>query len=262
MLTQKEASAMITKPDCVKRYSSAKERFLKPIIMNFFRNEFPKLFGPVIRAKLADELIVLFEKNNHGLSKLKPGQLLWNALDKNTRGDSPNRKFIPVVLSIITPKDIEQLTNGIRPSVIAKNTIARIINEAYQQGGILSNRDIALITLRNASGASQLRLSYEKEHQTILPHTGALHDMGTTVTHKAAIINKVIIQKKDPSIAAKETNHSQRAVDRYLKDYNRIKTVYEQNQDITFIHLATGIAKHVVKQYIDILKNENELLPK
>lgn len=252
---------MITKPDCVKRYGSASERFLKPIIMNFFRNEFPKLFGPVIRAKLADELIKLFEKNYPDINKLKSGQLLWNALDKNTRGDSPNRKFVPVVLSIVTQEDIEQLTKGIKPSVIAKNAVARIINEAYQQGGILSARDIALITLRNTGAVSQLRLSYEKEHETILPHTGALHDMGSTVTHKEAIINKVVIQKKDPSIAAKETNHSQRAVDRYLKDYNRVKTVYEQNQNIIFIHQATGIAKHVIKQYINILKHENEQVP-
>ncbi len=249
---------MITKPDSVKHYNSAKQRFLKPVIMNFFRNEFPKLFGPVIRAKLADELIILFEKNCPETVKLKSGQLLWNALDKNTRGDSPYRKFVPVVLSIVTPDDIEQLTKGVKPSVIAKNTVARIINEAYQQGGILSTRDIALLTLRGTSAISHIRLSYEKEHQTILPHTGALHDMGSTVTHKAAIIYKVVIQKKDPSIAALETNHSQRAVDRYLKDYNRVKTVYEQNHDIAFIHLATGIAKHVIKQYIDILKNENE----
>lgn len=253
---------MITKPECVKCYASAKGRFLKPIIMNFFRNEFPKLFGPVIRAKLADELIKLFEKNYPDISKLKPGQLLWNALDKNTRGDSPNRKFVPVVLSIVTQEDIEQLTKGIKPSVIAKNAVARIIIEAYQQGGILSGRDIALITLRNTGPVSQLRLSYEKEHDVILPHTGALHDMGRTITHKAAIINKVIIQKKDPAVAAKETNHSQRAVDRYLKDYNRVKIIYEQNQDLAFIHQVTGIAKYVIKQYINILKNENEQVPK
>jgi len=252
---------MITKPDCVKRYSSAKERFLKPIIMNFFSKEFPKLFGPIIRAKLADELIDLFEKNYPEAARLKPGQLLWNALDKNTRGDSPNRKFVPVILSMVMPEDIQQLEKGTKPSIISRNSIARIINEAYKQGGILSTRDISLLTLRQMSTISHMRSCYEKEHQIILPHTGALHDMGSTVTHKAAIINKVIIQKKDPSIAAKETNHSQRAVDHYLKDYNRVKIIYEQNQDITFIHQATGIAKHVILQYIDILKNENKLLP-
>jgi hypothetical protein len=247
---------MITKSYSVKRYSSAKERFLKSVIMTFFHNEFPKLFGPIIRAKLADELISLFENNCPEINRLKPGQLLWNALDKNTRGDSPNRKFVPVVLSIVTQEDVKQLEQGIKPSAIIKDTVARIINEAYQQGGILSTRDLALISLRTNSNASHIRLKYEKEHDCILPHTGALHDMGSTITHKAAIINKVIIQKKDPSVAARETNHSQRAVDRYLKDYNRVKTVYEQNQDITFIHQVTGIAKHVVLQYINIIQNE------
>lgn len=250
---------MINKADSIKRYSSAKARFLKPVIMNFFSSEFPKLFGPIIREKLADELIALFENNCPDLKRLKPGQLLWNALDKNTRGDSPFRRYVPVVLSIVSQDDIIQLENGILPSVIAKNTIARIIREAYQQGGILSTRDIALITLRYSGTVSQMRLSYEKEHDCILPHTGLLHDMGSSVSHKTTIINKVVIQKKDPATVARECNHSQKAVDRYLKDYNRVKTVFQNNQDIQYIHQVTGIAKHVVNQYIGILQNEKKL---
>lgn len=252
---------MINKADCLKRYSSAKTRFLKPVIMNFFSREFPKLFGPIIREKLADELITLFESNCPDVKRLKPGQLLWNALDKNTRGDSPLRRYVPVVLSIVTENDILQLENGILPSVIAKNTIARIIKQAYQQGGILSTRDVALITLRYSGTVSQLRLSYEKEHNCVLPHTGVLHDMGSSISHKTTIINKVVIQKKDPATAARECNHSQKAADHYLKDYNRVKTVFEQNQDIQYIHQVTGIAQHVVKKYINILQNEKELSP-
>lgn len=251
---------MISKPYCVKHYSSAKNRFLKAIIMKFFQKEFPKFFGPVVREKIAEELMSIFENNSPELSRLKPGQLLWVALDKATRADSPCCRYTPVILSIVTPEDVEQLEKGVRPTVIAKNTIARIIHEAYQQGGILSTRDIALLTLRDNAYVSELRLSYEKEHDCILPHTGALHDMGSTITHKAAIIKKVIIEKKDPSIAAQETNHSQQAVDHYLKDYHRVKTVYEHNQDSTFIHHVTGIANHVVKQYIDIIHHEKEHL--
>ena len=250
---------MINKADCIKRYSPAKTRFLKPVIMNFFNSEFPKLFGPIIREKLADELIVLFESNCPEVNRLKPGQLLWNALDKNTRGDSPLRRYVPVILSVVTEDDILKLENGILPSVIAKNTVARIIREAYQQGGILSTRDVALITLRYSGTISQLRLSYEKEHNCVLPHTGVLHDMGSSISHKTTIINKVVIQKKDPATAARECNHSQKAADRYLKDYNRVKTVFDQNKDTQYIHQVTGIAKHVVKQYINILQNEKEL---
>jgi hypothetical protein len=253
---------MISRSDSEKRYSSAKGRFLKPIIMRFFKKEFPQLFGPIVREKIAEELITIFENLSPETSRLKPGQLFWIALDKDTRADSPNCRYKPVIISIITPKDIEQLEKGDKPSLVIKNIIARMYNEAYQQGAVLSTRDVALITLRSVAYASTIRSSYEKEHDCILPHTGALHDMGSTITHKAAIVRKVVIEKKDPSIAAKETNHSQRAVDHYLKDYHRVKTVFEHNQDVTYIHHVTGIANHVVKQYINLIQNENEQVPK
>jgi hypothetical protein len=249
---------MLSKPFCVKRYHAAHQRFLKPLIISFFRSAFPKLFGPVICDKLADELLVLFERTCPPVDRLKPGQVLWVALDKNTRGDSPHRKFVPVILSLVTPHDITQLVNGVKPSVIAKDTIARIIREAYNQGGILSTRDVALLTLRNDSTVSVIRSRYEQEHECVLPHTGALHDMGTTITHKRIIVSKVMRNKKDPATVARECHHSQPAVDRYLKDYHRVNTLFELNHDITFISRVTGIAPHVVKQYLDLINNEKQ----
>lgn len=250
---------MISRTYSEKRYNSAKGRFLKPVIMKFFQKEFPQLFGPIVRERIAEELIAIFENFSPETSRLKPGQLFWIALDKNTRADSPNCQYKPVIISLITPEDIEQLEKGVKPSVVTKNTIARMYNEVYQQGAILSTRDVSLLTLRNDSYVSRIRLNYEKEHDCILPHTGALHDMGSTITHKAAIVKKVVFEKKDPSIAANEINHSQIAADHYLKDYHRVKTVFEHNQDVDYIHHVTGIAKHVVKQYIEILQIEKTL---
>ncbi len=249
---------MINTPDGVKRYKAAKERFFRPVIINFFAREFPKLFGPIMREKLADELINLFNALAPETKRIKPGQILWNALDKKTRGDSPNRKYVPVVLSLITENDVAQLTNGVLMSEITKNAIARIIREAYDQGGILSSRDIGLLTLRHPSMVSQIRKAYEKAHDCTLPHTGTLHDMGSCISHKITIVRKVIVEKKDPADVARECNHTQKAVDNYLKDYHRVKTVYQQNQSIDYIHIVTGIAKHVVKQYLDIIRHEKK----
>jgi hypothetical protein len=50
---------MIKPPDCYKHYNSAKQRFLKGLLINFFDRELPKLFGPTLRQKLADEIIKL-----------------------------------------------------------------------------------------------------------------------------------------------------------------------------------------------------------
>ncbi len=72
---------------------------------------------------------------------------------------------------------------------------------------------------------------------------------------KKTIIRKVLVEKKDPADVARECNHTQRAVDRYLKDFHRVKTAYKQNQDNDYVHIVTGIAKHVVKQYIEMINH-------
>lgn len=243
-------------PDGIKRYRSAKERFFKPVIANFFAREFPRFFGPVMREKLADELARLFETLSPTTQRIKPGQILWNALDKKTRGNSPHRRYVPVVLSVITEDDIDQLTKGAPMSRITKYAIARIIREAFAQGGILSSRDIGLVTLRDPTKVSAMRKEYETQHGCSLPHTGALHDMGSCISHKTTMVRKVMVEKKDPADVARECNHSQRAVDRYLTDYHRVKTVYQQNKDIEYIHIVTGMAKHVIKQYLELINYE------
>lgn len=249
--------SMIKTPDGIKRYRAAKYRFFKPVVVNFFAREFPRLFGPVMRERLADELIEMFETLAPERTTIRPGQMLWNALDKNTRGDSPHRRYVPVVLSIITEEDVDRLTRGVSMSTICKHAIARIMREAYEQGGILSGRDIALLTLREPTKVSQLRIAYEEENGCTLPHTGALHDMGSCISHKSMIVRKVVAERKDPADVAQECRHSQRAVDSYLKDYQRVKTAYEHKTDLDYVHMVTGIAKHVVKEYLEIMNHEN-----
>jgi len=248
---------MIKKPDSYNRYHSAQDRFLKATMSNFFAREFPKLFGPVMREKLADELMALVTNLYPERNRLQHGQMLWNALDKSTRATSPRRSYVPVVLSVITAQDIEQLAQGAPMTRIARHAIARMITEAYAQGGILSTRDIGLLTLRDPSIVSAIRKAYEKEHDCALPHAGLLHDMGSGVSHKAVIIRKIMVEKKDPSDVARETNHSQKAVDRYLNDYHRVRTAYAHNPDIDYVHLVTNLSKHLVKQYLEVINHEN-----
>lgn len=246
---------MIPKPASVKHYISAHDRFLKPAIVNFFEREFCGMFGPVVRENIADALIDLFNSLCPESARLKPGQIVWNALDKGTRADSEKRRYKPVILSLVTDDEVSMFVKGTSISTIRKNVMARMIKEAFQQGAVLSTRDLSLILVSAAPHLSELRIEYEKEHQTVLPHTGVIHDMGTTLTHKRIIIYKHVVEKKDPLIVARETNHSQPAVDRYIKDYYRVKTLVNDNKDISFIHHTTNIAKPVIKQYLEIINN-------
>jgi len=246
---------MIQAASSVKHYSSAHDRFLKPAIVNFFEREFCGMFGPVVRENIADALIDLFNSLCPESSRLKPGQIVWNALDKRTRADSEKRRYKPVILSLVTDDEVSMFEKSSSVSTIRKNVMARMIKEAYQQGAVLSTRDLSLLLIFSASALSHQRIEYEKEHNTVLPHTGVIHDMGTTLTHKRIIIYKHVVEKKDPSIVARETNHSQLAVDKYLKDFNRVKTLVNDNKDINFIHHTTNISRQVIQQYLQIINN-------
>lgn len=236
-----------------KHYKPAHKRFLKPVIENFFKTEFSKSFGPNVRSFIADELIKIFKENNRNTNSLKPGQILWNAIHKDTRADSRNMKLVPVILTLVNDDDISKLENGFKVSEHKQNVIARILKEAYSQEALLSMRDVSLLLAMSGSSATQVRKKYEKKHNVNLPHPGNLQDMGSCLTHKYQIIYKCVVEKKDPLMVAKETNHTIMAVDRYLKDFNRVKTLYLDDKDVDYIHLVTKLSLNLIAQYVNII---------
>ena len=62
------------------------------------------------------------------------------------------------------------------------------------------------------------------------------------------------MEKKDTNVVATETNHSIRAVDYYLKDYNRVLTLYLDNKTPEYIGIVTKIHLNVINQYVNIIK--------
>ena len=248
---------MITPPGYVKMYSSAETRFLQGALDTFFKREFPKFFGPILREKLVNELIRILHKLLPLKDRVKPGQMVWNAVDISTRPDSKHCKFVPVILTIISEDDIKKLKKGVAMAEIRDQAIARIINETYEQGALLSMRDIGLFSWRANSAICRYRKNYEKKYNATLPTTGSIQDMGTCISHKKIITEKVIINKKDPLKVSQETNHSIHAVDRYLKDFYRVQYCFNDNKNVEFTSRATGLSKNLINQYFNILKNQN-----
>lgn len=203
---------------------------------------------------MAERIVDLVDQQLPPKDYLRPGQCVWNAVSIATRPDSPNCRLVPVILTLVDSPDVEQLARGIPMSVIARQSIARICREAFEQGALLSMRDIGLMVWRHYASISSIREKWEADQKTTLPHVGTIQDFGSCITHKIAIIRKVVYEGKDPRRAADETKHSQRAVDRYLKDFHRVKTCYDHTPDIEFVIRTTGLSKHLVNQYVGIIK--------
>jgi len=240
-----------------KHYRPALKRFLHPILSALFQRELTRL-GPMLAGRLATEVIALFEALCPATEHLRPGQLLWTVPDRQANPRSRHRPLVPVILTLSSPEDAQRLANG---STIAEDllqALARMFREAHAQGGLLSVRDAALILHRHQSDISRFRQNYEKQHGCILPHPGSLQDVGSTVSHKAQAVRKVVLERKDPATVAREMTHAQSSVDRYLRDYHRVKTLHAVRPDPLFIHQCTNIAKHVVLQYLQLIEQEKK----
>ncbi len=246
--------------DAEKHYKSANKRLFNSLLENFFAEHIPQVGGPELRKYLAVKLIDFIEIYMPLKNRIKPGQMLWTAVSKDTRADSKKVQYKPVVLTLVTKDEIKNLTDGkSTPSKLLDNVIPRILNEAYKQDALLSMRDIGLILKRQPGNISTKRKAYEEKNNIVLPTPASLQDMGSGVTHKVLILKKILLEKKEMNVVRSETKHTQQAIDRYLKDYRRIEMLLDSNKNIEFAKRVTGMSKHLIKQYKEIY-NETKCL--
>lgn len=241
-------------PQAQKHFQSARQRFLQASIESFLERELTNYFGPVVRRAISQELARLVEDQLPHREFLRPGQCLWLAVSKQTRPDSPRRRLVPVVLTLVEPEDVADLAQGRPMPEIARRSVARLTREAYQQGALLSMRDIGLLVWRGNSAITTYRKQWEAEHDQTLPHPGSLQDFGSCLSHKTTIIRKVVYEKRDPRKVAYETRHSQKAVDRYLKSFYRVRTAYQHCPELEFVCQTTGLSPRLVQEYVQLIK--------
>ncbi len=132
---------------------------------------------------------------------------------------------------------------------IKQDIKARLYRETDQQGGTLSEPDICLITMCSRTTVRNHTLAYEKEHYTILPLRGTIHDMRRSMSHKTIICKKIKIEKKSTSLVAQETNHSHEAVDRYTLNLDRITFCLEKNLSVEDASFVTGLSKSLIIEF-------------
>jgi hypothetical protein len=244
-----------------KHYESAHRHLFAAVFDRFLEQNIPLLGGPELRQLLINKIIELFDTHTVANEHLKPGQMLWIAVDKNTRADSTKVRYRPIVLTMITADEITELADGkLTPPQQLPAATARILKEAYAQGALLSMRDLELIFKRVPSEMSTIRQKYENQTSEVLPTPATLQDMGSGITHKTLILKKILVEKKDMAKVRQETNHSQQAIDRYLKSYRRVEMLLDDKKNILYISKVTGLSPYLILQYERIYTDTKALL--
>jgi len=211
----------------------------------------------VVADVLIQRFLAIIEEYAPLRKRLRPYQTLVLAVDKNEKFGYGKRmetcRLVPVMVNLVTPKELQELADGAKLRDLRPRIAARILKEAYDQGGVLPFSTVGLLTgLHSANAVSQaVALFYEQNPDVVLPHSGTIFDMGRTLTHKKAAVllkHQGLLEQE----IARRINHHPSAVARYNNDDERVGQLWEEGKSAEMISFITGLSMKVVQEYIAI----------
>ena len=161
----------------------------------------------------------------------------------------------PIVLSFITDDDISHIALGFDSASLRKKRLQRFVDQAFDQGALLTQLDLAAL-LGLCDAVVSKYVNEIQENGKLLPTRGNIHDLSGAITHKREIITLYLQGYLTPDIALK-SNHSKEAVDLYIKDYQKVETLWKHGiTNLDEISQLTRLSKKVAQQYVDLLPSK------
>jgi hypothetical protein len=248
---------MSKQPDPVRTsFGPLCEKTLRNALAHRIVKEFPRIGGPRICLLCADMILEVVSKHQRSKDHLVHGQVLWIAV----RVDNPpvrhqriaDTDLIPVLLDVSTAEDVHFRIDRLPAGQRLLRKAIRLCEQAHQQGGLLSNCDLAEMLSTDSSRIGKLLCEHERTTKTIVPRRANLHDVGRGLTHKRIICWKRYAEGKEPHIVARETYHSLDAVDHYLSQYDRVRHCRLEGLTPEQTAHALGCGVPQVQEYLSI----------
>jgi hypothetical protein len=235
------------------------KRTLPSLLTYKFLHEYGYDKGEVVVAAIVEDICDVVREYFTKPDELEPGQLTYWCPDSTERGAKgktmAHTKLVPVRLKVVAQEDIDALVAGAPALERREIKVRRLAHEAHDQGGVLSEVDLSLVTGYTDSGVSSTIIRLRKRGE-ILPIRGYIADMGSWPTHKAAIIRLYLEGLTTPEIASR-TYHTKKSVDRYIDGFERVRLLAAKHAREE-LPLLTAMTPNVVAQYLAILE-EHEL---
>ena len=242
----------------VRRYHRLKGKSLKHILLDRFLNQYGYDKGAVTAAAIIDDLLTLIEQyyRYHDNSLLKHGQLVWHAVPINEYPQKSKSmaqtRLTPVILDIITDEDLVNIKNMVHHRTVRMKKIERWTHQAFDQGALLSQLDLAVLLNITETTTGQYVREFYSLYGRQLPTRGNIQFIGSGQSHKREIITLYLNGYLVPTIC-KKTNHSQEAVERYIRDFESVKLLHSKFDDVDTISQIIRLSNSVVKQYLDLI---------
>lgn len=226
------------------RFKTVKSNLPFEILYSYLREDYG--FPPAVCRSLSEDFQDL--TNLYYGGERDPGEIIYNAASSDVPAGTAlvDMKKVPVRLTVFSADDAHTIsTYG--PEELTRRRIVRLIYDAYDQGGALTQADIALIL--GISPKTVIRKMKDLQSDgTVLPTRGNLKDIGPSVSHKSKII-EMYLSGCDYLEIKRKTKHSDEAITRYLKTFSRFVVLTDEDFGEVAMQMLTGHSSKLLNEY-------------
>ena len=239
-------------------YGPMQHKTFEGALGSFFANECPQLGGDRTRQVLVQLIAELVGRFFPQTTHLRQGQIQWTAVCKDEKASYGKRitqtRLTPVVLDLVQSGDAADRAAGKKLRDVKQEAVARLFQQAYQQDGVLTNSELAVMLKISPATVSRYARTWEADHDCWLPRRGVIHDIGPTLTHKRQIVKMIVLDGRKVEDVCRATDHSPEAAHRYLKNFKQVLLCHRKGFTIQEISYAVKISQRLVREYLDLIQ--------
>ena len=188
-----------------------------------------------------------------GNGPLRSGQTRFECVAIGEGAGKPIRecRMQSVVLTLFNLRGDRVECPTLGAQALRQHRIQRLTEEARDQGGLLSQEDLALLL---CSDVRTIRRDIRQIRETagiFVATRGQIKDIGPGVSHKGVAI-RLWLEGLESVEIARRINHTLKAVERYIHTFCRVVYLRRKAFHEYQIALTVGISTGSVKSYLEI----------
>ncbi|MBM3435770.1 MAG: DUF1670 domain-containing protein [Bacteroidetes bacterium] len=189
---------------------------------------------------------------------MKPGQILFEvvSVENSAKRKLAECRMVSVVLTLDAGEQDLKIKEQEGVIGLRRHRLQRVVNEAFQQGGLLTVEDVANRLLNCGERTVCRDLRSFKDKNIILPLRSTVRDMGKSITHRHQIVKQWLLGKEYSDIA-RETHHSIDAVANYVDKFKRVVCLAKSNYEINTIAFLVKLSPGLTQEYYTLFQSLN-----
>lgn len=184
---------------------------------------------------------------------LRTGQVRYECVAVGEGAGKPIKecRLVTVVLTLFESKEDLMVWHRQGQAVRRKVLIQRLTEEAREQGGLLSQEDLALLLFCDTRTVRRDIQELREQQGIFVATRGQIQDIGPGVSHKGVAIAHWLAGLETVEVA-RRINHTLHAVERYIHTFSRVVYLVRKGFHPHQIALTVGISSGGVRTFLEI----------